>query len=100
MQMRTVRRWGVALAWGSGLATSAACERAAAQTPSGGLLDRPARLEVRDVPLARALQQLSDRSRVALVYSPSLLPTDHRVSCSCIAATTRQALDTLLAMTG
>jgi hypothetical protein len=64
------------------------------------LLDRPARLEVRDVPLERALVMLQRASGVELAYSPDLLPEDRRVSCDCRNATVAGALDRLLADTG
>jgi TonB-linked SusC/RagA family outer membrane protein len=79
------------------IAVVSSVRAACAQTPS--LLDRAARLDVREVSLAVALQQLADRSRVSLVYSPSLLPATLRVSCACASVTTRQALDSLLAGT-
>src|SRR5690349_20238617 len=69
-----------------------------AQRQIGGVLDRPARLDIRDVALVKALQELADHARVALVYSPSLVP-ELNVSCSCSTATTREALETLLAKT-
>jgi len=65
------------------------------QRQIGGVLDRPARLDIRDVALAKALQELADHARIALVYSPSLVP-DLTVSCPCAALTTREALETLL----
>lgn len=64
------------------------------------LLDRPARLEVHDVPLERALVMLQRTSGVELAYSPDLLPEDRRVSCDCRNATVAGALDRLLADTG
>jgi TonB-linked SusC/RagA family outer membrane protein len=73
-------------------------EHTVAQGQLGGVLDRPARLDIRDVALVRALQELADHARVALVYSPSLVP-DLTVSCSCATATTREALERLLAKT-
>src|SRR5689334_4622185 len=79
------------------LAVVSSIRAASAQTPS--LLERAARLDVREVSLAVALQQLADRSRVSLVYSPSLLPATSPVSCACSTVTTRQALDSLLAGT-
>jgi hypothetical protein len=62
-------------------------------------LDARANLEVRDVPLAVALDELRSASRVSLAYSPSLLPSSTRVSCDCRTATVGQALDRLLAGT-
>ncbi len=70
------------------------------QGPERTPLDRPARLDVHDVPLGTALRTLADRSGVQLAYSPSLLPLQLRVSCPCRAATTRQALELLLRRTG
>jgi len=71
---------------------------AATQRQIGGVLDRPARLDIRDVALVKALQELADHARVALVYSPSLVP-ELTVSCACAAVTTREALETLLEKT-
>src|SRR5262245_25440917 len=99
MRMYATRRVTTTALWLGVVVFGAAAPVAVAQTVSV-LLDRPARLDVRDVSLAKALQQLADRSRVALVYSPSLLPANRRVTCSCLSATTRQALDTLLTTTG
>ena len=67
---------------------------------SGGLLQHTAGLEVRDVPLETALQELWKRSNVPLAFSPDLLGDTGPVSCSCASATVRQALDTLLVGTG
>jgi len=64
------------------------------------MLDRPARLDVRDVPLEKALVLLQRASGVALAYSPDLVPDDHRVSCACKDLTVSQALDRLLKGTG
>jgi TonB-linked SusC/RagA family outer membrane protein len=61
------------------------------------LLDRPARLTVRDVSLADALGELERRSGVPLAYSPSLLPRDRSLRCACGDATIGQALEHLLA---
>src|SRR5919106_1421014 len=63
----------------------------------GSLLDAPARLAVHDLPLVAALSELQRRSRVSLAYSPTLLPTERRVSCPCAERTVGQALDHLLA---
>jgi len=64
------------------------------------MLDRPARLDVRDVPLEKALVLLQRASGVALAYSPDLIPDERRVSCSCKEMTVSQALDRLLKGTG
>jgi TonB-linked SusC/RagA family outer membrane protein len=72
--------------------------RAGSQRQIGGVLDRPARLDIRDVTLVKALQELADHARIALVYSPSLVP-DVTVSCPCATSTAREALETLLEKT-
>jgi hypothetical protein len=59
-----------------GAATAQTTPTAAARTATAALLDRPARLRVRDVSLADALGELERRSGVPLAYSPSLLPRD------------------------
>lgn len=64
------------------------------------LLDRAARLDVRNATLFVSLKNLQARSGVSLVYSPSKLPRDHRVSCACHKVPVRRALDELLAGTG
>src|SRR5262245_42176682 len=63
------------------------------------LLDRPARMEVRDLPLARALAELQHRSGVRLAFSPSLLANAGRVTCVCKDQTVGQALSQMLAHT-
>jgi hypothetical protein len=60
------------------------------------LLDRPARLEVHDVRLSRALLDLQAHSGVSLVYSPSRLAGDAIVDCDCRSLTVRDALETML----
>jgi TonB-linked SusC/RagA family outer membrane protein len=64
------------------------------------LLDRPARLDVREASLVTALTRLSEASGVPVAFSPSLVGADRRVvNCDCRRATVRQALDRLLAST-
>ncbi|MBC7897177.1 MAG: SusC/RagA family TonB-linked outer membrane protein [Cytophagaceae bacterium] len=69
------------------------------QTPIvGPLLQRRASLDVRDVSLPRALDELMRSSGVALAYSPSMLERSvERVTCRCVEQTVAQALDQLLA---
>jgi TonB-linked SusC/RagA family outer membrane protein len=66
-------------------------------TSVSALLERPARLRVRDVSLADALGELERRSGVPLAYSPSLLPRGKSLRCACDGATIAQALQQLLA---
>ncbi|HEY2165409.1 MAG TPA: STN domain-containing protein, partial [Gemmatimonadaceae bacterium] len=66
-----------------------------AQRATSGPLDRPAHLDVENIWLSTALRELADHARIALVYSPSLVP-DLAVTCRCGASTTREALATLL----
>jgi TonB-dependent starch-binding outer membrane protein SusC len=61
-----------------------------------GMLDRPAELAIRDVTLAEALEALRTRSNARIAFSPSLLPSSPRVSCTCTDLTVREALDHLL----
>jgi len=60
------------------------------------LLDRPAGLEVTEVTLETALNELRRLTGMGLVYSPDLLPADRRVSCACVDRTVREALELLL----
>ena len=90
----------LAFAAASTLAAGAAgAQRTSAPAASAAtaLLDRPARLRVRDVSLADALGELERRSGVPLAYSPSLLPRDRSLRCTCDDATIAQALRQLLA---
>jgi TonB-linked SusC/RagA family outer membrane protein len=82
-------------------ATPLAAQVIAQQTEKGSsaptsLLDRPARTEVRDTPLAKALAELQHRSGVALAFSPSLLANAGSVSCLCTELTVGKALDRML----
>jgi TonB-dependent SusC/RagA subfamily outer membrane receptor len=61
------------------------------------LLDSPARLSIRNVPLARGLEQLHETSGVNLVFSPSLLPKSRTVTCRCETVSVGKALDEMLA---
>ena len=65
----------------------------------GSLLATPARLSIEQVPLAEALVQLADRSRVQVAFSPSLLPSDRIVDCACATKNVARTLDELLART-
>ncbi len=65
----------------------------------GSLLATPAHLTVSGLPLADALSRLSERSRVQIAFSPTLMPAHHRVDCPCTALNTARALDRLLADT-
>lgn len=88
----------IALAIGIAGALGGVAQASAQAT--GTLLDRPARLDVRDVPLEKALVLLQRASGVSLAYSPDLLPEEHRVSCPCKGMTVAQALDRVLKGTG
>jgi len=77
-----------------GAATAQAAPR---PTPAAAVLDRPARLDVRDVSLADALAELERRSGVSLAFSPSLLPRERSLRCECDDATVGEALEKLLA---
>jgi len=71
---------------------------ATAQT-TGPFLDRLAHVRVYNVPLPEALRDLERRAGVALAYSPSLLPSNVRVTCACDSVTVRDALRVLLVNT-
>ena len=62
----------------------------------GSLLATPARLTVEQLPLADALAQLSERSSVQIAFSPSLLPSGHRIACACATLNLARALDQML----
>ncbi|MDE2793759.1 MAG: TonB-dependent receptor [Gemmatimonadota bacterium] len=62
----------------------------------GSLLATPAGLTVGQLPLAAALTRLSERSRVQIAFSPSLLPTGHQVACECATLNIARALDHML----
>ncbi|MGH7475238.1 MAG: TonB-dependent receptor domain-containing protein [Longimicrobiales bacterium] len=62
-------------------------------------LDRPARLQVEDVPLAEALDLLYQGSQVPISFSPSLLPEGRKVTCICRELTVAEALERILAGT-
>ncbi len=64
------------------------------------LLERPARLDVRAVPLEQGLRALQRSSGVPVAYSPDLLPGEARVDCPCSDLTVAGALDRLLLGTG
>ena len=62
-----------------------------------GLLSLRAEIVVHGALLADALTLLSERARVPIAFSASLLPDrSHRVDCPCEAATVADALDRLL----
>ena len=65
----------------------------------GTLLATPARLRVERLPLADALARLSERSRVQVAFSPTLLPAGHHVDCECTDLNMARALDRLLSGT-
>ena len=62
----------------------------------GSLLATPAELTIVRLPLADALARLSERSRVQIAFSPTLLSPGHLVDCECAALNTARALDLLL----
>ena len=62
----------------------------------GSLLATPARLAIVRMPLADALAQLSERTRVQIAFSPSLLPAGHHVDCDCAGLNLARAMDRLL----
>jgi len=69
-------------------------------TASSDVLERPARLEVRQASLVDALSALQQSAEVFIGFSPSLLPGDVRVDCSCRTVPVRVALDRILEGTG
>lgn len=63
------------------------------------ILQRPAFLEVKGIPLSDALNHLSDRSGVPVAFSPSRLAAQGPVYCDCADLTVAEALDRLLIST-
>lgn len=63
------------------------------------LLAAPARLQVKRMPLAKALKRLQESSSVRIAYSPDLVPAERRVTCDCAGATVGEALHSLLGNT-
>ena len=55
-----------------------------------------ARFSVRDMDLGEALSTLSRRSGVPILFSPSLIPASHKVSCECGLVSVQEALEVLL----
>src|SRR5690349_5061306 len=78
---------------------SGATAQAASPSAATSLLERPARLRVRDATLADALGELERRSGVSLAYSPSLLTNKRVQRCACADVTVAGALAELLADT-
>lgn len=67
---------------------------------AGFNLEAPAKINLTDVSLPEALTELRDRTRIRILFSPSLLPDDLRVSCDCDEVSIREALDRILDRTG
>src|SRR5262245_22012437 len=70
-----------------------------ADSATGGLLERPARLQVSNLSLEEALKRLAERSAVDLAFSPTRIPRDLKVSCPCREVNVTRALDLMLART-
>jgi hypothetical protein len=60
------------------------------------LLERVVALDLTDVTLSDALNQIRRSTGIGLVYSPDLLPGDRRVSCPCQESTVGEALEIIL----
>jgi outer membrane receptor protein involved in Fe transport len=78
------------------LATAASASRQSAEERRSAL-ELPARLLAENVPLAKGLELLHARSGVSLVFSPTLMPADRRVTCRCANVTVGRALSVMLA---
>jgi TonB-linked SusC/RagA family outer membrane protein len=104
-----------AIGWTKALATAAlvllSTGKGLAQNASGivavrngaaslSLLERRAYLDVEHLELGAALQLIYHRAGVPLLFSPSLLPKGHRITCKCATATVADALDRMLDGTG
>lgn len=82
------------------VATPARAQSPLAVADGGSLLDRPARLAVRDLPLALALHRLAEASGVVIAFSPSLVSAGGaRVDCDCTDASVGVALERILEST-
>jgi len=81
-------------------ATAVVVPLSAAAQDALPLLERRARLDVEDVPLADALTALQRTSGVPLAFSPDLLPAAADRTCRCTDVTVRVALEQLLSGTG
>lgn len=66
----------------------------------GQSLASTARLEIREEELETALGRLHRSSGVRLLFSPSLIPTGHRVDCTCMDISVGEALGRMLKGTG
>ena len=78
-------------------ALGGASSGAGAQTGGdAGLLAPRANLEVEGVSIIDALRRLQARSTVPIGFSAESIPSDLRVSCSCLDKTVQEALETLL----
>ncbi len=73
---------------------------AAQNSEDAGLLSRRANLGVEGVSIIDALRRLQARSAVPIGFSPESIPSDVRVSCSCMESTVQEALEVLLEGTG
>ena len=58
----------------------------------GGLLEKPANLDVVEVPITEGLAKLFRQSGVAIAYSSNIVPQDRRVTCHCERVTVGRAL--------
>ncbi len=69
------------------------------QAEEFSVLDRPARLLLRDQPMVKGLIELHRASGINLVFSPSMLSAVRSVSCACEALTVGGALAEMLSGT-
>lgn len=67
-----------------------------ALAPEQSPLERPAKLEVRGLPLDEAITELQARSNTPMVFSPSLFPAGRKVACLCSDLTVGEALSEML----
>src|SRR5690606_13856686 len=85
----------------AGVAQSLAMTERSGRAAQAGasVLDRPALLDVDNLPLPQALLELENASGVSVAFSPSLMDRARRVSCTCRTHTVGEVLDRLLATT-
>jgi hypothetical protein len=72
------------------------CNAGAQDQPSSPPLDRVVGLELTNVTLRDALNQLQRTTGASLIYSPDFVPVNREVSCPCVERTLRESLELLL----
>ena len=63
----------------------------------GSLFDKPANLDVTEVPITEGFEKLFRKSGVGIAYSSNVIPSDRHVTCHCGSLTVGRALGIMLA---